>query len=165
MRKPDHSALRFAVSFALALIVVLGMLVTGLKISGFMEQGEARVLNLQEVQVLSERARRDFTELSGEGTGSGLPTLLPLEQIPPLQISREIQGFVQLEVIVAEDGSVRDVRVLNAEPPGVYDETAMAQVRSRHYSPDIQDGQPVVTRVLEIIDFSLNEAELGVLVE
>ena len=165
MRNPDHSALRFAASFALALVVVLGMLVIGLRISGFMEQGEARALNLQEVQVLSERERRDFTELLGEGTGSRLSTLLPLEQIPPLKMSREIQGFVQLEVIVAEDGSVRDVRVLNATPAGVYDETAMAQVRSRHYSPDLQDGQPVVTRMLEIIDFSLSEAELGALME
>ena len=38
--------MRFLAAFGLALLVVLGMLLFGLKLSGFMEQGNARTLNL-----------------------------------------------------------------------------------------------------------------------
>ena len=82
--------MRFLAAFGLALLVVLGMLLVGVKLSGFMEQGNARTLNLHEVDVLSETQRWDLVELLGEGDPPPLKFPLPTD-IPPLQVDREGQ--------------------------------------------------------------------------
>ena len=82
--------MRFLAAFGLALLVVLGLLLFGLKLSGFMEQGNARTLNLHEVDVLSETQRWDLVELLGGGDSPPLRFPLPTD-IPPLQVDREGQ--------------------------------------------------------------------------
>ena len=64
-------------------------------------------------------------------------------------------GLVRLSLLVGVDGRVRDVRVLESSPPGVFDEAAIAAVRNWTYSPATYEGQPVATRVTQPIDFRL----------
>ena len=82
--------MRFLAAFGLAVLVVLGMLLVGLKLSGFMEQDDARTLNLHEVDVLSETQRWDLVNLLGEGDTSPLEFPLPAD-IPPLGLDRDDQ--------------------------------------------------------------------------
>lgn len=82
--------MRLLAAFGLALLVVLGMLLVGLKLSGFMEQGSARTLNLHEVDLLSETQRWDLVELLGEGDSTPPKFPLPTD-IPPLQVDRDGQ--------------------------------------------------------------------------
>ena len=64
-------------------------------------------------------------------------------------------GLVRLSLLVGVDGRVRDVRVLESSPPGVFDDAAIAAVRNWTYSPATYEGQPVATRVTQPIDFRL----------
>lgn len=64
-------------------------------------------------------------------------------------------GEVRLSLLVGIDGRVRDVRVLSAEPPGVFDQAAIAAVRQWTYSPATYDGQTVATRVTQPVVFAL----------
>ena len=82
--------MRLLAAFGLALLVVLGMLLVGLKLSGFMEQSSARTLNLHEVDVLSETQRWDLVKLLGEGDSTPPKFPLPTD-IPPLQVDRDGQ--------------------------------------------------------------------------
>jgi protein TonB len=64
-------------------------------------------------------------------------------------------GEVRLSLLVGVDGRVRDVRVLSAQPPGVFDESAVAAVRQWTYTPATYEGQPVATRVTQPVVFDL----------
>ena len=154
----SSAALRFAGSFGVAVCVVLAMLWFVLEISGFNERQQRRALELHEVEVLTEAERRDFRDLLGEGRVGPSPMLAPLAEIAPLQLSRDVRGIVQLEVLVDAAGSVTNVRVIDASPAGVYEERAVAQVSTRRYEPEYVDGRAVATRRLEIVDFSVRAA-------
>jgi len=64
-------------------------------------------------------------------------------------------GEVRLSLLVGVDGRVRDVRVLSADPPGVFDAAAIAAVRQWTYTPATYEGQPVATRVTQPVVFDL----------
>lgn len=64
-------------------------------------------------------------------------------------------GEVRLSLLVGVDGRVRDVRVLSAQPPGVFDQAAIAAVRQWTYTPATYEGQPVATRVTQPVVFDL----------
>ena len=53
-----------------------------------------------------------------------------------------IQGFVDLEITVSEQGSVEDVSVIQAMPVEVFDKAAIAAVRKWKYDPRFVDGLP-----------------------
>lgn len=71
--------------------------------------------------------------------------------VPPdyPDVAREagIEGSVRLQVVVAEDGTVSDARVLAGEP--ILADAALAAVRQWRYQPTLIDGKPVkvVTKV------------------
>jgi hypothetical protein len=77
--------MRFLAAFGLAVLVVLAMLLVGLRLSGFMDQDEARGLNLFEIDVLSETQRRNLLEVLGENEMGSPPGFPPVTEIPPLR--------------------------------------------------------------------------------
>jgi protein TonB len=69
-----------------------------------------------------------------------------------------IEGTVVLDVIVGEDGRVRDVSVVSGLAHGL-DEAAIAALRDCHFTPGEKDGKPVPVRVRGFkIRFVLAEA-------
>lgn len=149
----ERAILRFAGSFGVALCVVLAMLWFALEITGFNERQQRRELEVHEVDLLTEAERYDFRELLGEREIGPSPMLAPLAEIPSLDLSRDVRGIVQLEVLVDPTGSVTNVRVIDAAPAGIYEQQAIAEVEARRYEPEYVDGRPVATRRLEIVDF------------
>lgn len=87
--------------------------------------------------------------------------IIPLQRIAP-QYPREaarnrITGWVQLEVLVNADGSVRSARVVDAKPKGLFEAPAVQAVLKWRFKPKVVDGQPVAQRGLQRIEFNLNE--------
>ena len=156
--KTEPAILRFAGSFGIALCVVTAMLWFSLEISGFNERQERRELEVHEVDVLTEAEQRDFRELLGEQDIGPSPMLAPLAEIPALDLSRDVRGIVQLDVLVDADGSVSNVRVIDASPAGIYEQQAITEVETRRYEPEYVDGRAVATRRLEIVDFQVRAA-------
>jgi protein TonB len=88
--------------------------------------------------------------------------ILPLQRIPP-QYPRDaartgVTGWVQLEVLVNADGSVRSARVVDAQPRGVFEAAAIAAVLRWKFKPKVLDGKPVEQRGSQKIEFSLNSS-------
>jgi protein TonB len=69
-----------------------------------------------------------------------LPIVRVPPQYPPSAITRQIEGWVQVQFTVAASGSVRDAVVVASEPRGVFDEAALAAIARWRYNPRIQGG-------------------------
>ena len=79
---------------------------------------------------------------------------------PRRALTRGLEGFVLLEFVVTETGSVRDPVVLEAQPPGVFNRAAIQAVLKFKYKPKIVDGEPVaVSGVQNKITFELQPSE------
>jgi len=62
---------------------------------------------------------------------------------PERALDREVEGWVDLVLVVDRDGVVREVRVDSAEPPGVFETAASAAVWQWRYRPAVHQGRPV----------------------
>ena len=102
-----------------------------------------------------------FLGQMGSG-GGGLfdGDIIPLQRIPP-QYPRDaarngITGWVQLEVMVNPDGSVRNARVLDAKPKGLFEAAAVQAVLRWKFKPKMVNGLPVEQKGAQKIEFNLN---------
>jgi protein TonB len=66
-----------------------------------------------------------------------------------------VSGAVTVEYTVDSNGDPRDVRVIEATPPGVFDKAAVTAVKRWHYDPVIANGAPVEVPVRTSIRFEL----------
>jgi len=153
-----RKALRFAFSAVLAAVVVVCLMTGVLWGFGLLDRPEDD-LDAHRVEILSESSRLDVAELIEGPEGRRLPALPPIKEIPPMEVApRAKTGFVQVEFEVGEDGVVKNAEVVNAVPPGVYEEQALQQVRNRRWAPDPR-GQRTLT---EVVRFSVpSRAEDG----
>ncbi len=151
---------RIVVSIALATVVVLIITAVGLNIYGAFDDGDAGSRTFHDLELLSESRRIDLAEELGLATRPERPQLPAMEDIPVFELPRRAtSGFVQVEVAVDSDGRVTDARVVDATPPGVYEQQALEQIRQKRYTPDYVNGQPVPGTRLEIVDFTVPATE------
>ena len=76
-------------------------------------------------------------------------------EYPSKALSQRVNGAVTVEYTVDTKGDPRDVRVIEATPPGVFDKAAVAAVKRWHYDPVIANGAPVEVPVRTSIRFEL----------
>jgi protein TonB len=72
---------------------------------------------------------------------------------------RKVEGFVRVAYEVTTDGKVTNARVVESNPPGVFDEAALAAVRSWYFHPAVQNGKPVAKELVSRVNFKLGESE------
>lgn len=97
---------------------------------------------------------------SGEGllwAGEATPVVRIEPRYPQRALSAGIEGHVQLEFTIDRDGSVTDVTVVEAEPPGVFDAEAVRALRRWRFRPHMVDGEPRMRRARQTIRFSLEQ--------
>jgi TonB family protein len=96
---------------------------------------------------------------SGVNTASLAATLKRTRYVPPefpnKALSQRVSGAVTVEYTVDSNGDPRDVRVIEATPPGVFDKAAVTAVKRWHYDPVIANGAPVEVPVRTSIRFEL----------
>jgi protein TonB len=73
---------------------------------------------------------------------------------PEIARSARVGGVVILEAILAEDGTVRDVRVLRSIP--LLDAAAVTAVREWRFTPTLLNGTPVPVVMTVTVAFTLN---------
>jgi TonB family protein len=76
-------------------------------------------------------------------------------EFPSKALSQRLSGSVTVEYTVDTNGDPRDVRVVEATPPGVFDKAAVAAVKRWHYDPVLANGAPVEVPVRTSIRFEL----------
>jgi periplasmic protein TonB len=63
-------------------------------------------------------------------------------QYPERALQTSVEGWVELGFTVGADGTVTNVKVLNAAPPKVFDASASKAVSHLRYKPVLQNGKP-----------------------
>ena len=95
--------------------------------------------------------------------GSGLAgfdtDVIPVVRVQPAYPRRAkqagIEGFVTMEVLIRADGTVTRARVMESDPPRLFDEAALRAIERWKFRPKIVDGTPVEQRAKQTIEFTL----------
>ena len=81
------------------------------------------------------------------GAGGGDSDVVPLvrvdPQYPPKAKQRRIEGWVDIQFTISPAGTVQDPKVVGANPPSVFEQSALRAVRRWRYSPKVVDGEAV----------------------
>lgn len=85
-------------------------------------------------------------------------TTLGSAPFPMAACERHITGRVALEVETDATGRVLKARILEAEPAGLFDGTALAIARGSRLSPAWRDGQPMAATALLTLFFDPEQA-------
>lgn len=64
-------------------------------------------------------------------------------QVPAAARARNLSGRVVLSLLIGADGRVKAVKVLQADPPGVFEDAVIAAVRGWEFSPATYRDRPV----------------------
>ncbi len=91
------------------------------------------------------------------GEGFSGRDLVPISsarpKYPRSAAERGIEGWVEVIFRIRPDGSVSDVRILDADPRGVFEDAAAAAVGKWIYAPYRRDGVPVEREAIQRLDF------------
>jgi len=91
------------------------------------------------------------------GSGSLIPTVRVPPTYPTEARKKKVEGWVKVEMTVTESGSVTDVRVREAKPPGIFDQAALAAVAQWKFRPYMEDGKPQRHRAAQTVRFELQD--------
>lgn len=96
---------------------------------------------------------------SGDNMGDG--DIIPIVRIEPSYprdaAMKGIEGYVKVMLTILPDGSVGDAKVIEANPPRIFNREAIRAVLRWKFKPRIVDGQAVSRQAEQTIDFSLNQ--------
>ena len=70
---------------------------------------------------------------------------------------RNQEGTLKLMLKIDELGRVKEAEVVEAQPPGMFDEAALAAFRNARFQPAMKDGRPVRYQAYMRVDFKLEE--------
>ena len=80
--------------------------------------------------------------------------VIPLVRIEPdypaRAASRGIEGFVVVQFTITPAGTIRDPKVVDAEPKGIFDAAAIKAVSKWKYNPKIEEGVAVERRGVQV---------------
>lgn len=87
--------------------------------------------------------------------------IIPIVRIEP-QFPREallkgINGWVEVEFTIEPDGSVSNPKVVDSQPPRIFDRNALRAIYKWKFKPRIVDGKPVARRAKQRMDFTVKE--------
>ena len=104
----------------------------------------------------STQVKSSFGLASNEGEYLPLVKVAPF--YPPRAQSQGIEGWVLLEFTVTATGTVADPVVVEAQPPGIFDEAARRSILRFKYKPRVENGRPVpVPHVQHLIRFEIDK--------
>lgn len=90
--------------------------------------------------------------------GEYLPIVKVAPVYPRRAQTRGIEGYVLLEFVVTKTGAVRDPKVIESQPPGIFDRAALSAALKFKYKPKVVNGEPIdVAGVRNRITFELQD--------
>lgn len=74
---------------------------------------------------------------------------------PAIAREKNLSGYVVIEVLVGTSGQVERSRIISANPPGVFETSALDSVKQWKFDPAVASGQAVASWVTQKIRFDL----------
>lgn len=101
---------------------------------------------------------------SATATAAPQPTVTPAKPLsrtpprfPPRAQRDGVTGVVVVQLHITVSGVVDDVRVVEADPAGVFDEAALDAVRRWTFTPATSDGAPVASWLRQTVRFRMDD--------
>ena len=76
-------------------------------------------------------------------------------QYPPKAKAQGVEGYVLVSLLIGDNGEVQKVRVLESEPGGVFEQTAVNAIRQWRFQPAQYQGKNVKVWARQKIRFNL----------
>jgi protein TonB len=76
---------------------------------------------------------------------------------PRRAIQAGLEGWVKLSFTVTADGQVKDIKVLDSNPPRLFDDEAMRAIQQWTFKPRKQDGKAVEGTAIQTVEFKLSD--------
>jgi protein TonB len=93
------------------------------------------------------------------GISQGDTEVMPLVRQPAIYPerakSRRIEGFVTARLSISADGSVTNVEVIAAEPPGIFDREDVRAMYRYRFAAKVVGGQSVAQTATQTVEFKL----------
>ena len=103
-------------------------------------------------------------DLAGPGAlgppadAEAIPLFRMQPEYPERAAARGVEGYVIMEFTITETGSVTNIKVVEANPPGMFDRAAIRAMERWKYKPKVVDGKPVPRHgVRNQLTFKLNQ--------
>lgn len=101
--------------------------------------------------------------ISADSLAAGDGDYLPIVKVAPIYprraLSRGVEGYVVVEFMVTKLGTVENVVVVEANPPGYFERAAIKAASRFKYKPKVINGEPVdVAGVRNQITFKIDDS-------
>ena len=87
--------------------------------------------------------------------------LTPISKVPPMYPMRakrmSVEGWVSVCFLVNDSGTVEQIKVLAAEPEGIFEQSVMRCISKWRFQPGTIEGEPVNTWVETTVHFKLED--------
>jgi protein TonB len=100
----------------------------------------------------------NFQQVDKMAEGDIIPVVVIRPMYPREAAISGIQGWVKVEFIITETGSVKDPRVIDARPPRVFNREAIRAILKWKFKPRVVEGVAIERRATQVIDFALDES-------
>jgi len=94
---------------------------------------------------------------SGELDQQPLPMATPAPFYPPRARIRGIEGKVRVRFIVDQQGLVKELKIIRAEPEGYFEQSVRTALANWHFRPGTVANHKVMTQVETTIVFKLDQ--------
>ena len=89
--------------------------------------------------------------------GDVIPIVRIEPQFPREALLKGIGGWVEVEFTIEPDGSVSDPKIIDSQPPRIFDRNALRAIYKWKFKPRIVDGKPVARRARQRMEFTINQ--------
>lgn len=103
----------------------------------------------------STQPRQSFKPEAPDIATDLVPTTRIEPNYPPRALRAGVEGTVTVEFTITTDGSVRDIEVVKADPPDIFNNAVINAVKRWKFPPQKVDGQTVERRARQDIKFTL----------
>jgi protein TonB len=100
----------------------------------------------------------NFQQVDKTAEGDIIPVVVIRPMYPREAAMGGIEGWVKVEFTITETGTVKDARVVEAEPARIFNREAIRAILKWKFKPRVVEGIAVERRATQIIDFTLDDA-------
>ena len=120
-------------------------------------------MDMPNLEIPLQTGRFSGSLLTGIQMGAGKisTNVIPLVRIPPRYprraASRKIEGWVKIEFTITETGTVKDAKIVEAQPGEIFERAALSAIAKWKFKPKIIDGEAFEQRAVQVLQFKLSK--------
>jgi len=99
----------------------------------------------------------NFQQVDHKAEGDIIPVVVIRPMYPREAAMTGTEGWVKVEFTITEAGTVKDPRVIDADPPRIFNREAIRAILKWKFKPRVVEGVAVERLATQVIDFTLDE--------